>query len=37
MKATARRLYLIADLAYGWSLIVTGSALIGVGLLVPHL
>ena len=37
MKTLARRAYLAADMAYGWSLIVVGFVLIGVGLLTPHI
>ena len=37
MKRLARRAYTAADMAYGWSMIVTGAALIGVGLLTPHI
>lgn len=31
MRKLAHHVYVSADLAYGWSLIVTGAALIGVG------
>lgn len=33
----AYRVYRGASLSYGWSMITVGSALIGMGLLVPHL
>ena len=37
MRRLAYRAYRAADLAWSWSMIVTGVALIGVGLLTPHL